>query len=293
MGNLLRAAEKLFITQPAISKALTVIEEDIGVRLFERTPYGARATPAGEIVIRHGRNVLSDIKRMQDDLEATLRGDIGTLRLGVFSVISNWEALTKAIIRSKQKAPGLTLVLETGKMEDLIEKLDGGRVDMLIGRYPHFEHQERHEIRGLVRDRIAAVARSEHPIFDDEDPPTLERLLDFDWILPPKGNYVRAQFEMEVSSLGRKLNETSIVSLSIPVNTGLVRETNMIMIMPSCVARSMEKSHGIQIIPFDLPQSVGPLVAVWRVERQVDMLRDLFLSELDQAILEERAGVPV
>ncbi|WP_052248877.1 LysR family transcriptional regulator [Leisingera sp. ANG-Vp] len=290
MGNLLRAAGKLHITQPAISKALTVIEEDIGERLFDRTPYGARPTPAGEVVIRHGRNVLADIQRMQDDLEATLRGDTGSLRLGVFSLISDWEAINQAIIQAKAKAPGLTLVIDTGKMEDLIEKLDGGQLDVVIGRYPYTAQQGHHTINGITRDRIVAVVRQEHPLLQEADEPDFRQLLDYPWVLPPKDNHVRMQLELEVSAMGAQLSETSVVSLSIPINTGLIRSTDSIMMMPKCVAKALERSHGLRIVPCELPLSVGPLVAIWRSDRVVDQLRDIFIDELEEAVALENEG---
>lgn len=290
MGNLLRAAEKLNITQPAISKALTVIEEDIGERLFDRTPYGARPTPAGEVVIRHGRNVLADIQRMQDDLEATLRGDVGTLRLGVFSLISDWEAINEAIIQARAKASGLTLTVDTGKMEDLVEKLDAGQLDVIVGRYPYTAQQDHHSVKGITRDRIVAVVRNGHPLLDEAEELSFEHLLDFPWILPPKDNYVRLQLELEVSEIGLKLAETSVISLSVPINTGLVLRTDSIMMMPECVARTLERNRGLRILPFDLPLSVGPLVAIWRSERVVDQLRDIFVEELDQIVASERGG---
>src|SRR5262245_59831781 len=77
MGNLLRAAQLLNISQPAMSKALAEVEEVVGVRLFDRTPFGTKPTLSGEALIQYGRNVLADMDRMHDALCAIRQGDAG------------------------------------------------------------------------------------------------------------------------------------------------------------------------------------------------------------------------
>jgi DNA-binding transcriptional LysR family regulator len=101
---------------------------------------------------------------------------------------------------------------------------------------------------------------------------------------------VRLQLELEVSAMGAELSETSVVSLSIPINTGLVLNTDSVMMMPKCVAKALERSHGLRIVPCELPLSVGPLVAIWRSERVVDQLRDIFVDELEEAVALENEG---
>ena len=154
MGNLLRAAQALNITQPAISKALAEVEDVIGERLFDRTPFGTRPTPVGEALIRHGRNVLTDLDRVHDALEAIRRGDAGTLRVGVFSLIAEWEPISRAINDLRELSRGLSLIIEDGNMEDLVPKLEAGSLDVVVGRYPYAAQQQHHTVRG---DRKSVV----------------------------------------------------------------------------------------------------------------------------------------
>lgn len=280
MGNLLRAAQALNITQPAISKALAEVEEVVGERLFDRTPFGTRPTPSGEALIRHGRNLLSDVDRIHDALEAIRRGDAGTLRVGVFSLIAEWHPITTAITDLLVSTPGLSLIFEDGNMEDLVPKLDAGTLDVVVGRYPYATQQQHHTVRGLGTDRVVPVVGIHHPLLESDRPLTLESLVRFTWILPPSRNIVRMQLEMEIAVAKLTLNEVPLTSLSMPLNIRLVQDTDFIMLMPHCVAKELESQRGIRILPYELPLTIGPLMAMWRSERIVDRLRDAFVDRL-------------
>jgi DNA-binding transcriptional LysR family regulator len=279
MGNLLRAAQSLNITQPAISKALAEIEEVVGERLFDRTPFGTKPTPAGEALIQYGRNVLTDMDRMYDALEAVRRGDAGTLRLGVFSLIAEWEPIARALIGLRSASAGPSLVIEDGNMEDLVTKLEAGSLDVIVGRYPYASQQQHHTVKGLGPDRIVAVVRTGHPVLTLASP-DLASLMAYTWILPPERNIVRMQLEMEIAAAKLSLAAMPLTSLAMPVNMRLVQATDCIMLMPGCVAREEARAQRLAIVPVDLPVSVGPLIAMWRSERVIDRLRDMFVDLL-------------
>ncbi|WP_419204144.1 LysR family transcriptional regulator [Bordetella trematum] len=70
-----RAADRLHMSQPAASKALLQLEEQVGYTLFSRTPQGTQPTPAGEVMILHARHTLGSAVRVQAELQAAqLRG---------------------------------------------------------------------------------------------------------------------------------------------------------------------------------------------------------------------------
>lgn len=281
MGNLLRAAQILNITQPAMSKALAEVEDVVGERLFDRTPFGAKPTLSGEALIQYGRNVLADMDRMHDALSAIQRGDAGKLRVGVFSLISQWAPIVHALIRLQESSKGLSLTIESGNMEDLMPKLDGGNIDVIAGRYPYAIQQAHHAVKGLSADRIVAAVRTGHPVLALEKVGIVD-LIAYPWILPPERNIVRMQLEMELAALGLEFQDAPIASLVIPLNIGIVQSTDFVMLMPNCMVAEQVQSRQLAIVPFELPVSVGPLVAIWRSDRLVDRLRDTFVDILTE-----------
>lgn len=70
VGTLQAASKKLFIAQSAISKQIASLEEDLGVRLMERGRNGVRATPIGELLYQHAKNVLSSVESARAAVES-------------------------------------------------------------------------------------------------------------------------------------------------------------------------------------------------------------------------------
>src|SRR5437667_784732 len=73
-GSLLHAAEAAHMTQPAASRLLRTIEDALGVALFERHPRGVLATPYGEVLGRHGRAALAELRQAHEEVEALASG---------------------------------------------------------------------------------------------------------------------------------------------------------------------------------------------------------------------------
>ena len=84
-GSLSGAARQLGLTQPALTKGLHEIEEIVGVDLFERHPRGVKPTAAGEVVIRFAARVLSEVHRLDDDLDNLGRPGRGLVVLGALA----------------------------------------------------------------------------------------------------------------------------------------------------------------------------------------------------------------
>lgn len=81
--NISHAAEALFISQPAISKSISNLENGLGTKLFDRTSKGVRLTPEGEILFNHISNAFDSISRGEDELKRINELGIGQLRIGV------------------------------------------------------------------------------------------------------------------------------------------------------------------------------------------------------------------
>lgn len=81
-----RAAEKLHIEQSPLSRAIKELEEDLGVRLFERTTRSTRLTHAGHVFLEHVPRVFAALSQARDSVKAIAAGYHGQLRIGVISV---------------------------------------------------------------------------------------------------------------------------------------------------------------------------------------------------------------
>lgn len=73
-GHVGRAARRLHLTQPPLSRHILALEDELGARLFERTPRGMRLLPAGETFLQHARRILAQVDTAVRDVEALRRG---------------------------------------------------------------------------------------------------------------------------------------------------------------------------------------------------------------------------
>src|SRR5947207_9062808 len=109
-GSVTRAAEALMVTQPAVSRQLRSLEEQIGAKLFERAGRGIRLTADGEVLADYTRRIIALIDEAQSQM-SELRGlRRGRLAIGAGTNISV-HLLPEAIVRFRQRFPGIALHL--------------------------------------------------------------------------------------------------------------------------------------------------------------------------------------
>ncbi|MDQ0256076.1 DNA-binding transcriptional LysR family regulator [Evansella vedderi] len=131
-GTVKGAAEKLMISQPAISQRLKQIEQNWGMEFFVRTPRQLMITPAGEKVVNHGEEMLKKEAELRDEL-AALKGEVaGTLSIGVSSVIGQY-VLPSLLERYIENYPKVQLHLTTGLSQEIRKNLLNFHVAIIRG----------------------------------------------------------------------------------------------------------------------------------------------------------------
>jgi DNA-binding transcriptional LysR family regulator len=130
-----RAAARLHIAQPPLSKQIKDLEDELGVRLFERTNRRVRLTDAGAAFVAEARRTLASAERAADAARRAARGETGRLALGYVSSAS--YQLLPAIVRAfRKRAPDVTLVLEEMSSGEQTRALAVGTLDLGFVRRP-------------------------------------------------------------------------------------------------------------------------------------------------------------
>lgn len=132
LGNVSRAAENLCVTQPTVSRQLKELEEELGEKLFERTNYAIRLTPAGELLRERATDILSMTDKTLEEFK-TLQSDDVTGEISIACAESrNVNFLSKCIGILKEDYPKIKYSLYSGDSERALEKLDKGIFDFAI-----------------------------------------------------------------------------------------------------------------------------------------------------------------
>ncbi|HZZ44200.1 MAG TPA: LysR family transcriptional regulator [Tepidisphaeraceae bacterium] len=127
-GSVTRGAERLMVSQPAVSKQLGLLEKELGVKLFERVAKGVRATREGEVLKEYSRRIFGLVEEGRGALEDLQSLRRGRLRIGVSPTVGAY-VLPKLLVRFGRKFPGIEVRVEVENTEVLAERLAAGVLD--------------------------------------------------------------------------------------------------------------------------------------------------------------------
>jgi DNA-binding transcriptional LysR family regulator len=249
--NIHRAADELHMTQPAASKQIKDLEEMLDVRLFERLPRGMEPTIYGETMIRHARMALTSLALAHDDLVTLKSGLSGQVEVGVI-MSPAMALLPRAIARIKEQAPLLRIGVQLESSNLLLEKLQRGTLDFMIGRI-----LEKGDSTGLIYEELTeepacAVVRPGHPLLEHKQL-GLEDIATLLWILPPQGSILRHRFDMMFRRASLQPPANVVDTTALLVITALLQQTDALHVMPLEVAQYYASLNVMRILPIDLP----------------------------------------
>lgn len=129
-GNFTRAAERLSLTQPAVSQHIHALEQDLGVRIFDRVNNAVKLTHEGKIVVKYAKRMIALQENMKSELENE-KLQIGSLTVGITHTAES-NAIAETLARYAQYHENVTVRLITGTADKLCEKLKNYEIDLAI-----------------------------------------------------------------------------------------------------------------------------------------------------------------
>lgn len=160
-GSITLGAERLHISQPAVSKQLQELEKHLGLPLFDRLPRGVRLTETGELLESYARRLFG-LEAEAEAALAELRGlDRGRLSIGASMTIGGY-LLPDVLARFHQKYPGVDLRLEIANTEEVQQRLIEGTLD--VGLTEGFLEHPELEAVVFREDEMVVIAPPGHPL---------------------------------------------------------------------------------------------------------------------------------
>jgi molybdate transport repressor ModE-like protein len=175
-GSFGRAADQLGYTQSAVSQQIAALESIVGARLIERPPghRTAALTDAGELLLRHAREIGARITAAEADLSALREGNGGLLRVGAFQSVSA-RILPSLLQRFGNAWPGVEVRLNEVNCDPELQRLvAAGEVDIAFALLPALDGP--FESVELLRDPYVLIVRAGSPLADRPSPPAAAEL---------------------------------------------------------------------------------------------------------------------
>lgn len=182
-GSFSRAAEILHVSQPPLSVQIKRLEDELGVRLLDRTTRGASLTVAGRAFFMEARTALARLEHAKNEALRADRGDIGMLSIGFVSIV-DYGILPPALKSFSANYPLVEVQLYELTTDAQIRELRASRLDLGVGLGPVREPDIQFE-RLLYEDLVLAVPAS-HPVAKQEVAIDLRALSKENFIATPR-----------------------------------------------------------------------------------------------------------
>ena len=159
-----RAAELLHMTQPALSHQIKALEDELGVRLFNRTKREVTLTEPGAYFLAEAQLTLKQAERARAVAQRVARGQLGIVRIGYVPSLPFSGILSQIASEFRQNATEIQFVLEENFAQEQLIKIAAGKLDAGILRLP-VEHPLPHlETKVLIKERMVIAIREDHPV---------------------------------------------------------------------------------------------------------------------------------
>lgn len=243
LRNLTRAAEACFITVPAASRRLSLLEHQFKAQLFERHSRGLQLTPAGEHLLKHAREVISGVIHMRAEMLNYASGRNAVLRiLGNTSAMAQF--LPSDVAQFQSRHENVRIVLEESWSDEVVRRVRSGEAD--LGVVVDGGSTEGLWCQPYRNDRLAAVLRKDDPLDGASVP--FSDLIERDLVGLEVGSTLtrllssQAELLMRPMALRVQVRSFEAVCRAVQAQLG-------IGILPLAAARSFAEAMQLKVLP--------------------------------------------
>ena len=275
-GSMAKAAEKLAISQPAISKAISDLERDLGVALFDRSSRGVELTPSGHILLRRGRAMLDELQQGLQEIENLSDPTVGKVRIGS---VDAWSAFISTLVeRTSRRYPKIVYEVMFGASDMTFTALRNRSLDVVISRAALARSQPDLNIEVLFHDQICVVTSVAHPLARRRKI-ALRDLLDERWVMGPPGSFLHQLMLEAFRAEGLPMPNAMVTTLSTPLRLDLLQSGEFVTADTSAMMEHPGRKGRIKALPVELGDTAGPMAAVTLKGRQPSGALTLVLNE--------------
>jgi len=277
-GSFSLAAEKLGLTQPALSKSLSQLEHRVGARLLQRNKSGSSPTALGRMLAVHGETIIGSAHRAEMQVEDWNRAAIGNLVIGAPPTIAAY-LMPSVIADFLAPRPHVTMRVEVSPSAGLLEKLVTNRMDMYVGVTRPTERLDGISTIPIYRDELSVFARADHPIFR-ASVVRVEDLARYRWTAPLQDTFFRGLMDVTLNNAGLSLVDIALETFSFDLQVSLLRQTFFLAMLPRKYGAQHIGLRQIEEVEADLPGRKFTVAVLRREALETSPLATSFIESL-------------
>ena len=256
-SGLSEAAAKLSITPTAFKRNINMLEARLDLSLVFRDGNRIRLTRNGSVLARAARLVLRELEQVQEEIASNAGALTGRLVIGALPLVRSY-IVPKAMITVGTAHPDVRLRLVESGYETLIEMLQSGDIDILVGTL-----REPAPVDGLIEtplfdDRLCVVGRADHPMAGRGDV-TLDDVTAFPWIAPRLGSPARREFDLMMDRARHRPPQIFEVASHMGVRA-ILRESDSLALISRRQIRYEEREGQLTVLSDQMttrPRMIG------------------------------------
>ncbi|WP_405492555.1 LysR family transcriptional regulator [Nocardia sp. NBC_00511] len=233
-GSFTKAAAEEFVVQSALSQQLRKLEDELGVRLFERTTRSVTPTPAGEALLPQIRQILAGVERLGADARAWQGAVRGRLSVGLMEVPPERLDIAALMAEFHSRYPEVAVTLRSGGSDLLVAAVRDRKLDIAIVGLTAESATARLEFTPLLTEALVAVLPANHTLAAGPTVTTAE-LAACPFIDFPPGYGLRHETERGFRGLTRQV---AFEVTRVEQVAQFVRQRLGVALLPESVARS-------------------------------------------------------
>jgi DNA-binding transcriptional LysR family regulator len=279
-GSIGKAADVLAISQPALTKSLRRLEEELQVKLFDRTSRGMKPTIYGECLRSHAQAISAGIHHLRDNLESLKSGLSGIVEIGAPPIIAP-KVFPGPLSDLAKERPNVLVRVATELSPALVELVQNGRLDFAVTFIADETVPRGCQRRFLFNDRLVIAARAKHPIAKARQV-SVREVAHYPWILPVHNNLHRQRLQLAFEAEGLPLPHATIECNSVQFIKAMIQSTDCIALVSKMAMDADEAAGVVKTVELGSEYMTRQIGMVWRDDNSLSTAAARLMQIVEQ-----------
>ncbi len=276
-GSMGKAANRLHVSQPVISKAIAGLEQALGCRVLDRSASGIALTEHGKAALKCGSTVFDDLRKGIEEINSIADPGVGEVRIGC--VDPEFHGITATVIeRLAPRYPRMTFQIIRVTPRTLVSELESRNVDFSFYSLDTVITSSNIDVEFLYEDPVAVVVGSNNPLAKKRRV-RLEVLAGEPWLLPLPPGFVTQVISEAFQSLGLKAPQSVVACTSVD-RLALLSSGYFVTAVPGVMLQRAAQQQVVKRLPIQFPGRHRICSLIILKGRSLGPAAQLFIDEL-------------
>ena len=259
LGSMAKASERLALSQPAISKAVSDMEHTLGAPLLERSSRGVELTESGRLLVERARVIFDEVRQGISDIENLSDPVRGTIRIGTTEPVTG--VVSAIIAQLARKYPRLGYDVVVSDLDTLISELRERKHDVLVSRWDTLRVADDLKAQLLFKSPLAVMVARGHPLLLRKKL-DLGDLMQEQWTLSPPESFLGRTVVDLFRRRKLPLPLAIVTTISIHMRLDLLASGRFLTVLPAQMLQHPSNKAWLRALDIDLSDSSQPVALV-------------------------------